>query len=296
MEYVVTTLREAVTINQLITIYYFEFGKNYRWDGESHDFWELIYVDGGELVANIEDRYVSLRQGDILFYPPNYFHTHHSNGSEPANIMVVTFICHSKELLPMGNRVMHLNDQQAGLLSSVIREAQNAFSSPLDIFIACELIRKTDPVFGSEQLIRLNLEMLILDLIRNNALTPAASPITTFKAMSDNEKVSKMIGFLNDNVYKRVQLADVCAYTTLSPTNVKTIFKRVTGQSIMSYYTRLKITEAKRLIRKGFYSVNEIADMLAYTSVQYFSKHFKKETGLTPTQYASSIKAKSGFN
>lgn len=39
MEYVVTTLREAVTINQLITIYYFEFGKNYRWDGESHDFW-----------------------------------------------------------------------------------------------------------------------------------------------------------------------------------------------------------------------------------------------------------------
>ena len=105
MEYVVTTLREAVTINQLITIYYFEFGKNYRWDGESHDFWELIYVDGGELVANIEDRYVSLRQGDILFYPPNYFHTNHSNGSEPANIMVVTFICHSKELLPMGNRV-----------------------------------------------------------------------------------------------------------------------------------------------------------------------------------------------
>ncbi len=296
MEYVITTLREEVPVQQIITLYFFEVDRNFRFDGESHDFWELNYVDSGELLSYVDGEYKPLRQGDIVFYPPNQFHTHHCNGQDPANLIVLTFICHSEVLNTLGNRILHLNDQQAGCLRNIITEAQNAFSSPLDIYITCELIRRHEQTFAAEQLIRLNLEFLLIDLLRNNAFPSTTVLRTTIKALSDNDKVDRIIAFLNDNLYKRISLQDVCDYTTLSATNVKTIFKRVTGRPIMSYYTDLKITEAKRLLRKGFYPVNEIADMLAYTSVQYFSKQFRKETGMTPTEYAASVKARAGFH
>lgn len=291
MEYVITTLQDDVPVNQLITLYYFEVDSHFRFYGESHDFWELNYIDAGELTCCVDGKKLTLHQGDIVFYPPNYFHSHHCNGTDPANLMVLTFICHSEALKTLGCQVLHLNDRQSTLLSNIIAEAKNAFSSPLNIHISCELIRRTEKTFAAEQLIRLNLETLLIELLRSQAAFARKELRTAIKRASDSDKQGRILAFLQDNVYNRITLKDICAYTTLSPTNVKTIFKRTTGIPIMAYYTKLKLAEAKRLLRKGFYSISEIADILGYTSVQYFSKQFKKETGMTPTEYAASVKS-----
>ena len=62
----------------------------------------------------------------------------------------------------------------------------------------------------------------------------------------------------------------------------------------MQYCQRLKIDAAKRLIRQKRMNFTEIAESLGYSSIHYFSRHFKKQTGMTPTQYADSVKAMSG--
>ncbi|MEG2842596.1 MAG: AraC family transcriptional regulator, partial [Ruthenibacterium sp.] len=43
-------------------------------------------------------------------------------------------------------------------------------------------------------------------------------------------------------------------------------------------------------IREGSHNFTEIASMLGYNSIHYFSRHFKKVTGMTPSEYASSVK------
>lgn len=295
MEYVITTLQDDIPVRDLITLYYFEVNPNFSFAGESHDFWELNYVDAGELTCCVNGKQLVLHQGDIVFYPPNDFHTHHCNGIDPTNLMVLTFVCKSQLLEALGNQVLHLNDRQILLLSNIITEAQNAFSSPLNTFVSCEMIRRAEKSFAAEQLIRLNLEMLLIELLRSQAISSLNAVHTAIKSASDNEKVNHMLAFLQDNIYRRITIRDVCAHIALSPTNVKALFKRVTGQPIMTYYTDLKITEAKRLLRKGVYSIGEISELLAYTSIQYFSKQFKKETGMSPTEYASSVKAKSNL-
>ena len=83
-------------------------------------------------------------------------------------------------------------------------------SSPLDIYITCELIRRHEQTFAAEQLIRLNLEFSkLIDLLRNNAFPSTTVLRTTIKALSDNDKVGRIIAFLNDNLYKRISLQDV---------------------------------------------------------------------------------------
>ena len=60
--------------------------------------------------------------------------------------------------------------------------------------------------------------------------------------------------------------------------------------SVMNYCILLKIEKAKKLIAEGNKNINEIAEILDFNSVQYFSTQFKKITKMTPSQFASAIK------
>ena len=48
---------------------------------------------------------------------------------------------------------------------------------------------------------------------------------------------------------------------------------------------------AKQMIRENHYNFTQIADTLGFSSIHYFSRQFKRITGMTPSEYASSIKA-----
>lgn len=58
----------------------------------------------------------------------------------------------------------------------------------------------------------------------------------------------------------------------------------------MSYYTKLKIEEAKYLIRSNTMSISEISALLGFSSPQYFSKRFRQFVHMAPKQYTSSVK------
>ena len=85
---------------------------------------------------------------------------------------------------------------------------------------------------------------------------------------------------------------EVCRYSAQSATNLKTLFKSVTGMGVMEYYRKMKIDAAKTMLREGRGNVTQIADQLGYASVHYFSRHFKQATGMTPSEYTQSIQAK----
>ena len=61
------------------------------------------------------------------------------------------------------------------------------------------------------------------------------------------------------------------------------------GEGVIKYFIKLKIKEAKKLIKEGRYNMSEISDMLAFDTPQYFSKCFKNVTRMTPSEYKSSI-------
>ena len=64
----------------------------------------------------------------------------------------------------------------------------------------------------------------------------------------------------------------------------------------MDFFQQMKIERAKEIIRDGTMNMTEVSSFLSYGSPQYFSRQFKKVTGMTPSEYASSIKAMSEQN
>ena len=71
----------------------------------------------------------------------------------------------------------------------------------------------------------------------------------------------------------------------LNPIYFSNLFKRELGKSFTEYLTEYRMKKAKELLRMSNQNINEIADTLGYSDARYFSKAFKKEVGIKPTDY-----------
>lgn len=290
--YVKTAVRRDLCIDSLISVHYFEYSKDYRFAGEAHPFWELVYVDKGEVDAVADDITHHLHQGDILFHKPNEFHSLRANGVRAPNLVVIAFDSVSDAMHLFENVCVKAGETERNLFARIIAEAAVAFSSPLDDPSTTKLERAAESPFASEQMLVLLLEQLLIHLLRREDQTPFARISSSIKLRSDHDLVERIIAFMQENTYGSLTFADVCRFSAQSATNLKTIFKNVTGMGVMSYYRALKISEAKRMLREGDGNITQIADRLGYTSVHYFSRYFKRATGMTPSEYTLSIQAK----
>ena len=92
--------------------------------------------------------------------------------------------------------------------------------------------------------------------------------------------------FMNISYDRYIRTTDVYHIET-----VQKIFKEHCNLGIIEYFSMLKINAAKELIRTKQMNLTQVAEHLGYTSIHYFSRQFKKVAGMTPSEYASSIKA-----
>ena len=295
MDYVKTTLRQDISIKKIVSVHYFEYAKDYVYEGEKHDFWELVYADKGEVEVMADTLGYKLKQGEIIFHKPNEFHNLWANGIVAPNLVVISFECRSEAIKYFENKILHIDDFEKNLLIQIIREAKQVYDSPLNQPGTKMLIKKSHPLFGGEQLIGLYLEQMLIHMIRSGAVLRKDSKISTsVKERSDADMVKKIMDYLEENIAANLSFDDVCRFSSLSRTNLKVLFKGRTGESVMERYNKLKIEAAKKMIREGDYNFTQIADRLGYASIHYFSRHFKKATDMAPSQYASSVKA--GFD
>ena len=55
MKYFPAGLKDEIKIKDIVTVHYFEYSKNYKFPGESHNFWEAVYVDRGQVIEKVEN-------------------------------------------------------------------------------------------------------------------------------------------------------------------------------------------------------------------------------------------------
>lgn len=103
---------------------------------------------------------------------------------------------------------------------------------------------------------------------------------------SSDELFAQMDLFIRHHIYSHLTICDLAEQFYISPSYVSRIIKRYTGDTFVQYVTKLKIEEAcKQLQAKPDLKIRDLADALSFTDQHYFSRVFKKHTGLTPTEY-----------
>lgn len=91
--------------------------------------------------------------------------------------------------------------------------------------------------------------------------------------------------YIDANFHRDISLEEVSRATGLSPQYFSRFFKEETGENFIDYLTRVRITEAKRLLKDQKLSIKEVSYQVGYNDPNYFSKIFKKVTGLSPSGF-----------
>ena len=278
-------LSNLITVSKIVTIHYFEFDKTFQTVGESHDFWEFVYAEKESLLCSADGQEIILQQGEILFHKPNEFHTLAANGKTAPNVFILSFVCKSESIKFFENKKFSLSPQLAKFIYSILEEGRKTFDIPYSDPNLKKMKLLSNPTLGGEQLIKNYLEIFLINLLREQTETEQGnSTFLPWKELS-TKPIDDITACLKENLYSSLTIDDICEKTAYSKAYLFRIFKAKTGKTIMNYYTELKIKQAKQLLRENELSVREISERLAFSTPDYFTKTFKRITGLTPLAY-----------
>ena len=278
-------------VEKLITIFYMEFSKNFKHDGEVHDFWEMVYVDKGEMLCTADKNHFILKSGELTFHKPNEFHNLAGNKSIAPNVSIVTFECRSREMKYFEGKIFRLSSEERAILSMLFAEGLSAYRLTDTKNPLLQNLEKLDEApIGSSQMIKNLLEIFLVMLRRNKDMfTKKMRRSYTIGGMNISYELKKILDYLENRVYGKCSVADISREFGKSESAVKNLFSTYRGGGIIKYYNELKIEESKKLIREGKYNMTQISDLLGFDNPQYFSKCFRSHTNMSPSEYKTSI-------
>ena len=282
-------LKKEIDIEGIYSFYYMEHGKDFYYVGEKHDFWELVYVDSGEISAVADNNGYLLSQGDVIFHKPMEFHGMTSVNGKPHNVLISTFEIKSPAMEFFKKKIFTINARQKKILTAFHEEMTKAFGIAYST-------RGGNPELSKQQEWAYQigiacLERFLIELMRESTFANHSEKENHFaKKNIENALVTSIKDYLHENVYNVITLEDVCKHFNMSKSYICQLFKNETGTSVIDYYISLKVTEAKFLIREGNLNFTQISEKLGYASLHHFTRIFKTKAKMSPSLYEKSIK------
>jgi two-component system response regulator YesN len=117
------------------------------------------------------------------------------------------------------------------------------------------------------------------------AVTVALEMIETQRDTRNRRPVLEARQWVEKNYNQPCSLDDISQRVGFNPAYFSTLFKKEIGQSYLEYLTMIRIKAAKRLLRDTLDSVSSIAEAVGYNDEKYFSRVFRKTTGLSPSEF-----------
>ncbi len=278
-------------IEKLITIFYMELSKDFYYDGERHDFWEMVYIDKGEMLCTADKSTFTLKSGELTFHSPNEFHNLSGNKNTAPDVSIITFECHSREMHHFEGKIFRLDAEEKALLSMLFEEGLSCFQleDPRNPLLQ-RLERLPDAPFGSAQMVKNLLEIFLIKLWRHkDTLTKKSRQNYRVNGIDIPADVKEILDYVEQHLYDKLNVSIIARDMGKSESTVKNLFALYQSGGIMNYCNSRKIKDARRLIREGNHNFVQIANMLQFDTPQYFSKCFKKFTNMTPSEYKRSI-------
>ena len=100
-----------------------------------------------------------------------------------------------------------------------------------------------------------------------------------------NPKVRSVINFFHANLHRQIRMAEIAALAGLSHSRVVNLFKAETGQSPVQYLKALRLEKARGFLETTGLQIKQVRLAVGYQDHRNFFRDFKKQFGLTPSEY-----------
>jgi AraC-like DNA-binding protein len=253
----------------------------YAFAGETHDFWECVYVQKGQICVTADDRVYSMKSGEMIFHKPMELHKYYVEGNNEAKLFIFSYSASGEINSFFKNKVFELNSEQIQILDNLIAytAAIYPYHTNEEFGKMLESIRNS-PVKLSA--ISNHIECLMLNIYESYDISRESE--------TGSAKIYKQaVNYMKDNIDKNLKISDIAEYCCISSTGLKNLFVRYSGLGVHCYFLKLKINQATKMLKSGI-SVSETSEKLGFSGQPYFSAAYKRETGRSPSQIYNNIK------
>lgn len=265
-----SNISSSLDISEIYTKFYQEKGTNYNFSGEKHSYWELTYVDKGELLTTIDGVSYHLKQGDLIFYAPMQFHTQSTFEKISSSYLTINFKMNFNHADLLCNKIFSIQRDSYFIVTRLIEELSN------------------DNLY-SDDLSLCYLKQLIIQMLRLDNSHFHSKPTTHIQQTYENELLNDILLYIDDNIYEKISVSTLCDHFCISTSMLHSLFRKNMNNTAKNYINELKLSKSKELIRNSTHTLSEISEMLGFSSIHYFSKKFKSYFNISPTEYSKSI-------
>ena len=267
-----TSLRmnQKIRTEGIYTFFYQERERGFIYSGEEHPMPELTYVDQGTLHSVADGKDLFLEQGDFTLYAPHQWHMQYADMDVSPRYVTISFTVSGGDLSPLFNRVHKTGQKTMLILQQILQEWEKQDAYSLDMMLSL-------------------LTQLLITLLRQSNSGNSKLP-TAYSLHNENEIVRKAQQYISNHIRNKLSVPIVASGIDISPSYLTALFHKHLQISPAEYIRRTKLQESKQMIRENTMNFTEIAAALQYSTVHHFSRQFKENFGITPSEYAKSVR------
>ncbi len=263
-------VNSSLQASRLCTFFYHEKEQGFFFPGESHSMLELTYIDKGSLHSVSDGQDILLQQGDIALYAPEQWHMQYADVGVAPRYVTISFDISGGDLSCLYNKKITVPPKALSLLQQIMLEQQSAGAYAADMTLA------------------LLTQLLIVLLRESTNSNPVWKP--SLSVNNENDIVRRAQQYISKHVQQKLSVPLVAKSIDISASYLTGLFHKHLQISPGEYIRRIKLQESKQLIRESSLNFTEISTLLQYSSVHHFSRQFKEHFGITPSEYAKSVR------
>lgn len=263
-------IHPQLRVDCLYTFLYHEKEQGFAFSGEAHPMMELIYVDQGTVHSVVDGQDLLLEQGDIVVYGPGQWHMQYADIGVAPRYVAVCFDLSGCDPSKLLNRRFQSQQKAIGVLQQMLREQ--------------ELMGE----YANDMIISL-LQTLLISLLRVTD-EPGEKLQSVNGVNNENEIIRNAQKYIGAHVREKLSVPVVARNVDVSTSYLTALFHKHLQISPGEYIRRIKLQESKQMIREGTMNFTQIAAALQYSTIHHFSRQFKEKFGITPSEYAKSVR------
>ena len=296
MAYSGIQLQEVFPIDGISTIHHFEYNSDFIFKSEYHDYWTFFFVEEGIFEISQQGKKsgpVTLEKNHLYLQAPEENYSFRSLGEDTALVFTIGFYSKDENLRLLSGQDYFCDQELTDLLHSIARESRLCFTSRVDTSSVYYLERKFNQPYGGEQFITIWLKSLLIEMMRRQSRTDRLEePIFDSESLRrDILLFERITDYYSAHISEHLKIEDICKEFSIGRSHLQRIFRKQTGMGAMEYFCQMRVSVARDFIRDKKMSLTDTSRELGYTYIQYFSKQFKKITGMTPSEYKNSIQS-----
>ena len=268
-----------------IAVQFFHYRGHPRVPSNRHEYYEVLYLQSGEILWEVENRQIPMHAGDLFVIGSSLMHTILEYRGARGSAVTLTFlpslirsasapsdeVDYLSPFLAQGELFQHVIPAHTGVPARVLR---------LMVRIHAEVAsrERLGPLAA-----RTYLKVMLLLLAKYYAQRSGGSPMLP-RNERDAARLRTLLEHVDRHYAERITLAEAARIVQLSKPGFVRFFKRAVGQPFIAYLNNIRVAKAQELLSSGK-SIAQVSQEVGFCDQSYFGALFRKMVRLTPREY-----------